>query len=246
MAKFPWGDKATDDRVMFAAIVYQGIVTSLAMTNMGESGPASEGAGISLSNPGVRNCVLASLIWVLMIFNSMGLQVFLRLGAKNFSKGANSGARRVVYNSLEWAPQFFVLMWLHCIFVDSAQAGVLGFVYVFHRILYGVFFSAMGQFTFLCEFCTQPGYTVLYFFLFSLVTACLPEYFSPLITYLPTNPFILAAFLSFINLVLFTLLFGFPTGFLMMQLMNKAHPFDENSEIDPDYGHLNESKPHKE
>lgn len=244
--KFPWGDKALDNRVMFAAIVYQGIVTSLAITYMGKSRPAGEGQGISLSEPGVRMCVIASLLWVLMILNSMGLQVSLRLDKKNFSKGANGGAKRIVYNSLEHAPTFFVLMWLHCVFIDSAQAGFLGLVYVFHRYLYGLFFSVMGQFTMLCEFATQPGYTVFYFYGFSLFTACLPEMFSPLITYLPTNPFLLAPLLSFINLLAFVIIYGIPTGMIMTHLMNKAHPFDKNSELDPDFGHLKENDAHKD
>ena len=157
--KFPWGDKATDPRIFGLAIAYCGCVMSYVMTQTQAralSGPAGA-SGLSLSNEGVRRTVLASVLWVLMQLNAFGLQVFLRLGAKNFSQKALGGAERIVYNSLEHAPAFFVLLWAHCVFVDAGQAGVLGLVYVAHRFMYGILFAWMGQFTFLCETCTQPG-----------------------------------------------------------------------------------------
>ena len=141
---FPWGDKATDGRVFAASVVWTGVVMTLAIKNMGASGPAAE-LGVSLSTPGVRRCVLASLGWVLMMLNSYGLQVFLRLGKQNFSSKALGGAERVVYNSLEHAPAFLMLMWLHCILVDADQAGYLGMVYVAHRFVYGIFFRRWGS-----------------------------------------------------------------------------------------------------
>lgn len=238
MGKFPWGDKALHMPVFLGALCYTGCVMAYALTHMGRTGPA---AALSLDNPGVRLCVLASLGWVVMMYNSMGLQVFLRIGAHNFSKEALGGAGRIVYNSVEHAPTFFVLMWLHCVFVDASQAGYLGCLYVCHRFLYGVVFSAMGQYTFLSMWCTQPGYTVMYYWLFSLLAACFPESCGPLATYLPTNPFVLAPVVFVTNLVLFYLLYGFPTGYLMVYLMNKANPFDPNtSAVDPTFGHLNE------
>ena len=73
------------------------------------------------------------------------LQVFPRLGKQNFSSKALGGVERVVYNSLEHAPAFLMLMWLHRILVDADQAGYLGMVYVAHRFVYGIFFRRWGS-----------------------------------------------------------------------------------------------------
>ena len=81
---------------------------------------------------------------------------------------------------------------------------------------------------------------MLYFFLLSLIAACLPEWFSPFVSYLPTNPYVLAPVISVANLILFNTVWGLPNGYLMVALMNKAHPFDKNSKADLSYGHLNE------
>ena len=105
----------------------------------GASGPAAE-LGVSLSTPGVRRCVLASLGWVLMMLNYVRTAGLPASRKQNFSSKALGGAERVVYNSLEHAPAFLMLMWLHCILVDADQAGYLGMVYVAHRFVYGIFF----------------------------------------------------------------------------------------------------------
>ena len=136
--RFPWGDEATDGRVFAASRVDRRRHDARDQEHGGER-PAAE-LGVGLSTPGVRRCVLASLGWVLMMLNSYGLQVFLRLGKQNFSSKALARSA-IVYNSLEHAPAFLMLMWLHCILVDADQAGYLGMVYVAHRFVYGIFFG---------------------------------------------------------------------------------------------------------
>ena len=62
---------------------------------------------------------------------------------------------------------------------------------------------------------------------------------------MPTNPYILAAAVICFNLMMFNFLFGFPTAYVMVYFMNKAHPFDENSKLDPSFGHLHEENEDK-
>ena len=75
----------------------------------------------------------------------------------NLTPDAKLLAERTALNMLEQAPVFFVTMWLHCAYVDSAQAGYLGLAYVLARLFYQLFYSFYGTFTVLVEFSTQPS-----------------------------------------------------------------------------------------
>ena len=94
-------------------------------------------------------------------------------------------------NTLEHSAPFLILLWLNCAYVNAPGAGYLGAYYIFHRFVYQVFFGLYGRFTFLCEFCTQPGYATLYYLAFSLFFKCYNG--SDWIDYLPSYPLLLPA-----------------------------------------------------
>ena len=150
---FPWGSNPFPLPLFFLSMPFAGTVAWGLLSTSPTSAPGID-SGMSLE--AVRLAVLASLAWVLVYYNGLGAQVWLKLDYGNFSSDAARIAERTALNMLEQAPVFFLTMWLHCTYVDAAQAGFLGLAYAVLRILYQLFYSYFGTFTVLVEFATQP------------------------------------------------------------------------------------------
>ena len=95
---------------------------------------------------------LASVAWVTMMYTFFGAQVSAKFDEAD--EKVTEIAMRVMMNTLEQAPCFFITMWLHALFVNPATAGALGFVYVAFRYAYGLFYGLYGQFTIIAEVST--------------------------------------------------------------------------------------------
>ena len=230
--KFFWGDKALDDRIFGVAITYAATAFWYVLTQVipDGGGPAIDN-GMALKAPvnkktgepvggEVAGTIVATIVWIWVYYNGMGVQVFTRLIKQNNSEAATYAASRIMGNTFEHAIIFLPLLWLHCAYINSIEAAYLGLFYCAHRIGYQIFYGIYGQFTYLCESCTQPGYMVCYYFAFSLLCAC---YGKNLTDYLPAGALLIPT-LMFTNVFMFMVGWGVPTGHFVSGLVDKAHP----------------------
>ena len=141
MPKYFWGDNPLDDRLLGFAQLWTGVSLSAYLTFV--VGPAGGAPGIDsgMSLDSVKPAVFATLAWCLIYYNGMGVQVWTRLLKNNVSKGATDATGRIMANTMEHAPSFLCLMWLHCAYVNSTEAGYIGLYYVAHRTVYQCFYG---------------------------------------------------------------------------------------------------------
>ena len=251
---FPWGSNPFPLPVFFFSMFFAGVVSWALLSASPTSAPGLA-SGMSLET--VRLPVLASLAWVLVYGNGLGAQVWIKLDYGNFSPDAAKLAERTALNMLEQAPLFFVTMWLHCAYVDAAEAGFLGLAYTVFRMLYQLFYSYFGTFTVLVEFATQPSCAAKalplqtgahtcphtrwharpllcdirrYSIIYYFIFSVLGAcYGMPLASYLPTG-LLQIPIISVANLLLFNLAWKLPSGGLSAKLNNAANPVPKQKE----------------
>ena len=79
-------------------------------------------------------------------------------------------AQRMGGNTLEQAPTFLTCLWLYTLFVDSATAVPLGYLYLASRSAYPVMYALAGEFAVHLEFATTPGYAMIGFCMLGIWT----------------------------------------------------------------------------
>lgn len=170
--KYFWGSNSFPEEAMVPIFLLNAIIMTylLKLRAGAPHSPAIE-AGMSLG--AVKNTILATLITIWAYYNAIGAQISVKMSKPPATPEAFNIATRTVMNDLEQMPPFFLLLWLHCAYIDSFEAGVLGLMYAVCVFLYQLAYSYYGHFTILNEFSTQPRYCILAFFTLSLATACI-------------------------------------------------------------------------
>ena len=158
MAKYPWGDNPVDDRVFGVSLLWTGTLFTLFLRYIVpadglpaiDSGMAFKETFSKKGEPlggGVAGTVLATLAFVWVHWNGMGIQVFTRMMKQNMSEGASYCTGRIMGNLLEHSVVYLPLLWLHCAYVNSKEAQYLGLLYAGLRFLYHVIFGVFGGLT---------------------------------------------------------------------------------------------------
>ena len=223
MAKYPWGDNPVDDRVFGVSLLWTGTLFTLFLRYIVpadglpaiDSGMAFKETFSKKGDPlggGVAGTVLATLAFVWVHWNGMGIQVFTRMMKQNMSEGASYCTGRIMGNLLEHSVVYLPLLWLHCAYINSKEAQYLGLMYAGLRFLYHVIFGVFGEFTYAIEFSTGPSMAVVYYFFNSLLCKALLD--QEWKDYLPSNPilmvpFVIAQSLFFFLVVFFLFSFSF-------------------------------------
>ena len=219
---YPWGDKETTLPGLVAAIWAGGVGVGGAVAALGPR-ERRERPGLGLEE--ARGTVFVTLAFLLVLYNAMGVQVYLKILYGNRRPEAKHIADRMVGNTLEQAIPFLSLLWLHTAYVDTREAVVLGTVYVFFRMLYQFAYGAYGTFTVLNEVCTSPCYAVLLFFAVEVAraAAAAPGAGPPGRVWEPTGLDVLVVYPS--ALVLFmTVGWLLPSGIFAVSMLNRALP----------------------
>ena len=218
---YPWGDKETTLPGLVAAIWAGAVGVGGAVAALG---PRERRPGLGLEE--ARGTVFVTLAFLLVLYNAMGVQVYLKILYGNRRPEAKNIADRMVGNTLEQAPAFLSLLWLHTAYVDTREAAVLGTVYVAFRLLYQLAYGAYGTFTVLNEVCTSPCYAVLLFFAVEVSRAAAnapPGAPPPGRVWEPTGLDVLVVYPS--ALVLFmTVGWLLPSGIFAVTMLNRALP----------------------
>ena len=219
---YPWGDKETPLPGLVAAIWAGAVVVGGAVAALGPREPGRR-PGLGLEE--ARGTVFVTLAFLLVLYNAMGVQVYLKILYGNRRPEAKHIADRMVGNTLEQAIPFLSLLWLHTAYVDTREAVVLGTVYVVFRLLYQLAYGAYGTFTVLNEVCTSPCYAVLLFFAVEVAraAAAAPGAGPPGRVWEPTGLDVLVVYPS--ALVLFmTVGWLLPSGIFAVSMLNRALP----------------------
>ena len=216
---YPWGDKETTLPGLVAAIWAGAVGVGGAVAALGPR----ERRGLGLEE--ARGTVFVTLAFLLVLYNAMGVQVYLKILYGNRRPEAKHIADRMVGNTLEQAIPFLSLLWLHTAYVDTREAVVLGTVYVVFRLLYQLAYGLYGTFTVLNEVCTSPCYAVLLFFAVEVAraAAAAPGAGPPGRVWEPTGLDVLVVYPS--ALVLFmTVGWLLPSGIFAVSMLNRALP----------------------
>lgn len=219
---YPWGDKETPLPGLVAAIWAGAVVVGGAVAALGPREPGRR-PGLGLEE--ARGTVFVTLAFLLVLYNAMGVQVYLKILYGNRRPEAKHIADRMVGNTLEQAIPFLSLLWLHTAYVDTREAVVLGTVYVVFRLLYQFAYAMYGTFTVLNEVCTSPCYAVLLFFAVEVAraAAAAPGAGPPGRVWEPTGLDVLVVCPS--ALVLFmTVGWLLPSGIFAVSMLNRALP----------------------
>ena len=233
MAKYPWGDNPVDDRVFGVSLLWTGTLFTLFLRYIVpadglpaiDSGMAFKETFSKKGEPlggGVAGTVLATLAFVWVHWNGMGIQVFTRMMKQNLSDGASYCTGRIMGNLLEHSVVYLPLLWLHCAYINSKEAQYLGLMYAGLRFLYHVIFGVFGEFTYAIEFSTGPSMAVVYYFFNSLLCKALLD--QEWKDYLPSNPILMVPFVIAQSLFFFLVVWGLPTGHLVSGLVDAARP----------------------
>ena len=216
---YPWGDKETTLPGLVAAIWAGAVGVGGAVAALGPR----ERRGLGLEE--ARGTVFVTLAFLLVLYNAMGVQVYLKILYGNRRPEAKHIGDRMLGNTLEQAPAFLSLLWLHTAYVDTREAVVLGTVYVVFRLLYQLAYGLYGTFTVLNEVCTSPCYAVLLFFAVEVAraAAAAPGAGPPGRVWEPTGLDVLVVYPS--ALVLFmTVGWLLPSGIFAVSMLNRALP----------------------
>ena len=219
---YPWGDKETTLPGLVAAIWAGAVGVGGAVAALGPREPGRR-PGLGLEE--ARGTVFVTLAFLLVLYNAMGVQVYLKILYGNRRPEAKHIADRMVGNTLEQAIPFLSLLWLHTAYVDTREAVVLGTVYVVFRLLYQLAYGLYGTFTVLNEVCTSPCYAVLLFFAVEVAraAAAAPGAGPPGRVWEPTGLDVLVVYPS--ALVLFmTVGWLLPSGIFAVSMLNRALP----------------------
>lgn len=199
-------------------IGFGAFVVALSLELCTPSGPSGAPKGV----------VLVTLAWIHVYNQCIGHQLGIKMDFANDNPNAKQVAERCFYNTIEQAPLFLLLLWMHAIFVDASVATSLGANYVFFRMLYPVFYSAFGydgSFNITGEISTQPNYMVLLYFQVSLfMWACDYGSFYEVLMGLPGG--ILTRTVVFFVGALVNMIIGWkiPTGALCARMNNACNP----------------------
>lgn len=123
----------------------------------------------------VRGTALVTCVFVALLYIFYGNQVGIRFSEglpADVTEQAKFIADRTVINTVEQGIPFLALMWLEAIFVNPLTATRLGWIYVFFRYLYPVFYGWYGQFTVLIEIATQPNYVIIAYYWVTVFYKC--------------------------------------------------------------------------
>lgn len=144
------------------------IVVTVVTALSGKKGPAvDQTTGHELTDA-CSNSILVTSLWCVLYMNYIGIQVmaiFMKgvwemITDQDVTEKFAPNASRFAGNTLEQFPIFLPALWMYTLFCDSNTGANLGFLYLFSRAMYPLFYIANGKFTFWFEFCTQIGYGV--------------------------------------------------------------------------------------
>lgn len=122
----------------------------------------------------LHGVVFVTLGWVLMWYTFLGNQITFKFAAIDESQkaiGANIADRGVI-NTMEQGIPFFLVLWMHAIFVNPSTSAVVGLIYVVARYLYPIFYGMYGQFNNLVEISAQINYACITWLAFAILYKC--------------------------------------------------------------------------
>lgn len=174
MAKFFWGDKPFNIPL---TLVFGLTTSTLLGALIARTDPIHAVGDAYPTQIQVRGVAVVTVAYMLMLYMFYSTQVCISLihssslKPKELEKAKFVG-ERVVGNTLEQAFPFLAGLWLQAIFVNPAQAMVLGWLYIAFRAMYVIFYGFYGTFNTLCELSTQTNYTIVAYFLFTGIFKC--------------------------------------------------------------------------
>lgn len=141
-AKYFWGDDFFPVHLYIPLICF--VTTLIPIYLELVVTPTAPGLEIGMDLVNTKFTVLATLLWISVLFNGYGHQVILKFAVKDgieIGEGAFNVAELTVMNQIEQGLVFLPLLWMHCAHVDAGEAGDLGLLYVFFRALYQICFA---------------------------------------------------------------------------------------------------------
>lgn len=169
MAKYPWGESGFTMPFMFVCIFIAGLVTGGVLVSLGpENGKVADDFP---SPKQVSGVAMVSAAFALVSYVLLGHQIGIKFAtdvSPQVSESAKHIAERGVYNNIEQAIPFLILLWLHALFVNTHTSVVLGWIYVGMRYLYPLAYGFYGAFNNLVEFPQQFTYAIIYYFLLAV------------------------------------------------------------------------------
>lgn len=191
MAKFPWGSQPFTMSSLFVSQIIGACVIGGALVYHGPDGGVT---GLP-EQKDLYGVALVTMGWVTMWYVFLGHQIQFKFANidEEQKKVAAFIADRGVVNTMEQCLPFFLLMWLHAIFVNPQTSAIVGWIYVAFRFLYPFAYGFYGQFTNLVEVPAQVDYGCITWF-FGAITyklmkdsdlhSDLPPFCVPLIVFL--------------------------------------------------------------
>ena len=219
MGRFPWGDDAVPMPLFFGATVVASAVVVVVrfMTAFTQDG------GPALDADTARPAAVVTLAWLLMHYNGLGGQMYLKLRTRGATEPAARLADRIVMDTMEQAAPFLCTLWLYCIYVDARSAGSLGLVYVLARFYYQLAHAYFGVFTIAYEFGTQTASAVIYYFSTCIILALARGI--PMTAQLTPRHWAsgVTSFLGLWAIIIFmgVVGWGVPTGFLISSFIHR-------------------------
>eukprot|EP00419_Tripos_fusus_P035838 CAMPEP_0172779174 /NCGR_PEP_ID=MMETSP1074-20121228/202287_1 /TAXON_ID=2916 /ORGANISM="Ceratium fusus, Strain PA161109" /LENGTH=231 /DNA_ID=CAMNT_0013616129 /DNA_START=58 /DNA_END=753 /DNA_ORIENTATION=+ len=173
MAKYPWGEQPFTMSSIPVCMTFSVIVIGGTLIGTGP-----DGAVMGFPSPkDLHGVVGVTLGWICMWYTFLGNQITFKIADidENQKKTAAFIADRGVGNTMEQCIPFFLVLWLHALFVNPGTSSVLGLIYVISRYLYPIFYGWYGQFSNLVEISAQMNYSIIMWLFWAIVYKCMKD-----------------------------------------------------------------------
>ncbi|CAK0852161.1 unnamed protein product [Prorocentrum cordatum] len=170
MAKYPWGDENFTMSSLPVCMLISTVLVGGALIGVGPGGAVNGFPGPE----DLYGVVGVTLGWIVMWYTFLGNQIAFKFAEMDESQKQTAAniADRGVINTIEQCIPFFLVLWLHALFVNPSTSAVLGWIYVVMRYLYPVCYGLYGKFNNMVEIPAQVNYAIIFYLFWAIVYKC--------------------------------------------------------------------------
>lgn len=176
MAKYLWGDDPMSANMVVIGVLWGALVNTIGVWIHGGMDGYIDDDSLGPSRKDLKPMMVFTILWTVVHMMNHFIPVVMSLLIPGSPKAAQFIAGRMAGNLDEWAYLWIVLVWMYAIFFNYSLAYTFGFLWVFHRFCYGIYYAWYGRFTMFVEMSTQPQYQLYYTFLWVMLADLAGDY----------------------------------------------------------------------
>jgi len=176
MGKYLWGDDPMSPVMVVAGVIWGALINTIGVWIQGGKDGYIDDSGVVLTRKDLKPMMVFTILWAVLHMMNHFISVVLALVMPNHPKAAAHIASRMAGNLDEWAYLWIILVWMYAMFFNYQLGYTFGFLWLFHRVSYGIYYAWYGRFTMFVELSTQPQYQLYYTFIWVMLADLAGDY----------------------------------------------------------------------